>query len=143
MVSPKPITLWFAIAFSLLSVFASNRLYAWQADTGSSANHIQWNPQIIESYQTGIPWRSSMNILGFESPDDYKHQKAKLDALEELRKKFEKVAAAAKEIGLDGKWIVLNVEYDGEFSKAQIGQKAHDVISIVPGEDNGGPLAFG
>lgn len=53
------------------------------------------------------------------------------------------IAAAAQEIGLDGRWIVLNVDKDGELTKAQIGQQPNDVISIVPGEDSRGPLAFG
>ena len=55
----------------------------------------------------------------------------------------EKIAAVAKTIGLDGRWIVLKVDKDGELTKAQIGQKPNDVISIVPGEDGGGPLALG
>ena len=142
MVCPKPISLWFAIAFLLLSVFASNQLCAWQAHTGSG-NLIDWNPQIIESFQSGTPWQPGPDILGGESLEDYQKQKATLEVLEEQRKKFEKVAAAAKEIGLDGKWIVLKVEFDGKLSLAQIGQKANDVISIAPGADNGGPLVFG
>lgn len=55
----------------------------------------------------------------------------------------EKTAAAAQKIGLDGRWIVLNVDNDGELTKAQIGQEPNDVISIVPGEDSGAPLAIG
>ncbi len=55
----------------------------------------------------------------------------------------EKVVAAAKSIGLEGKWIVLSVEKNAELSKAQIGQQPNDVISIVRGENNRGPLSFG
>lgn len=55
----------------------------------------------------------------------------------------EKIAAAAQKIGLDGRWIVLNVDKDGGLTKAQIGQKPNDVISIVPGEDSRAPLAIG
>ena len=55
----------------------------------------------------------------------------------------EKIAAAAQKIGLDGRWIVLNVDNDGELTKAKIGQRRNDVISIVPGENSRSPLAFG
>ena len=37
---------------------------------------------------------------------------------------------SAKEIGLEGQWIVTSSEKDGEFSEAQIGQKPGDIISI-------------
>ena len=66
------------------------------------------------------------------------HQYARVD-----HPAAEKIAAAAQKIGLDGRWIVLNVDKDGELTKAQIGQKPNDVISIVPGEDSRAPLAFG
>ena len=53
-----------------------------------------------------------------------------------------KIAAAAQKIGLDGRWIVLNVDHDGELTNAQIGQQPNDVISIIPGENNRHPLSF-
>jgi hypothetical protein len=53
------------------------------------------------------------------------------------------IIEAAKRIGLVGKWIVLNIEKDGLFSKAKIGQQVNDVISIIPGPAESGPLAMG
>lgn len=53
------------------------------------------------------------------------------------------IAAVAKRIGLDGRWIVMKVFNDTELTKAQIGQKPNDVISIVPGKNNRGPFVFG
>lgn len=31
---------------------------------------------------------------------------------------------------LEGKWVVVAVEVDGDFSKAQIGQRPNDVITL-------------
>lgn len=55
----------------------------------------------------------------------------------------EQIAAAAQKIGLDGRWIVLNFDHDGELTKAQIGQQPNDVISIIPGVNNRHPRSFG
>lgn len=43
--------------------------------------------------------------------------------------------AAAKEIGLHGKWFVTFGKKDGHFSEAQIGQQPGDVITMLPKED--------
>ena len=51
--------------------------------------------------------------------------------------------AAAKEVGLHGKWFVLSGEKDGLFSEAQIGQEPGDVISLLPEEDAPGLLSMG
>ena len=41
---------------------------------------------------------------------------------------------------LEGKWIVVSVEVDGEFTKAQIGQQRGDVISLSSDVNIGLPM---
>ena len=41
---------------------------------------------------------------------------------------------------LEGKWIVVSVEVDGKFTKAQIGQRPGDVISLSSDVNVGLPM---
>lgn len=130
----ESMTLLFAVSFCMAG-FLLNSASSQQVATSPLSNQIEWKLP-TNAPLDGVPWQE----LGLISPAMSGPDKSKTV---EQDKDFEKVDAIAKEIGLEGKWIVLSVEKDGDFSKAQIGQKPNDVISIVPGEDNGGPLALG
>ena len=125
MIYSKSISTWSVMSLSLTLVLAGSQVHAQRIN------------------DNGVIQGPTLNSNNYASPDFFVPGRSENFRFEEESDEFATIKAIAEKAGLDGKWIVLDVEKDGEFSKAQIGQEYGDVISIEPGKDPGMPLALG
>jgi hypothetical protein len=74
--------------------------------------------------------RTGMGSLGVDIETEDALEAAQTSEAPDIQ--YEKLINTAKEIGLDGRWVVTTSEKDGGFSLAQIGQESGDQISFLP-----------
>jgi len=125
---PKLNSVCFAVLLALLPHSVSENVCAQRIDHDFTTNQVRDKQKA--DYATRVTNRVDSGLFEQSQPHGNEEE-------------VEKVVAAAKSVGLEGRWIVLSVENSGELSKAQIGQQPNDVISITRGENNRGPFSFG